>query len=55
MASLRAVLKLISSLNSAVLSVSQALAVVAIAAMVVSILIQVFFRYVIGNALPWPR
>ena len=54
MAPVRALLKLISTLNSAVLSVSQFIAVVAITAMVASILIQVFFRYVIGNALPWP-
>ncbi len=30
------------------------LSVVFIAVMVLAILIQVFFRYVIGNALPWP-
>lgn len=54
MAVVRAILKFIRSLNDVVLSVSQFLAVVAITAMVASILIQVFFRYVIGSALPWP-
>ncbi len=41
-------------LNGGVLTVSRGIAVVAIAAMVMAILVQVFFRYVIGNALPWP-
>ena len=54
MAPARAILKLISPLIDAVLSVSRIIALVAISAMVASILIQVFFRYIIGNALPWP-
>ncbi|MFK7854762.1 MAG: TRAP transporter small permease [Granulosicoccus sp.] len=54
MAPLRATLKIISTINDAVLSLARMLAVAAIAVMVCSILVQVFFRYVINNALPWP-
>jgi TRAP-type C4-dicarboxylate transport system permease small subunit len=32
----------------------RAIGIVAVAAMVVAILVQVFFRYVLNNALPWP-
>ena len=38
----------------AVLAVGRGIAVFAIGMMVVAILIQVFFRYVLNNALPWP-
>lgn len=31
------------------------IAIVAIGLMVCAILLQVFFRYVLGNALPWPE
>ncbi|MCL4189502.1 MAG: TRAP transporter small permease subunit [Rhodobacteraceae bacterium] len=41
-------------LNDLVLPAGMALGVAAVAAMVVAILIQVFFRYVLGNALAWP-
>ncbi len=51
---LNGVLKVLDKLNSAVLKVCGAIGIIAIAAMVVAILIQVFFRYVLGNALPWP-
>jgi len=40
--------------NDVVLRVGRGIAIVAIALMVVAILIQVFFRYVLNNALPWP-
>jgi TRAP-type C4-dicarboxylate transport system permease small subunit len=40
--------------NDTVLRAGRAIAIVAIAAMVVAILIQVFFRYFLGNALSWP-
>ena len=40
--------------NDLVLPVGRGLAVLCIALMVVCILIQVFFRYVLNNALPWP-
>lgn len=40
--------------NDVVLRIGRGIAVVAIALMVAAILIQVFFRYVLNNALPWP-
>ncbi len=44
----------IAFVNEAVLRLGRAIGIVAIALMVVAILTQVFFRYVLGNALPWP-
>ena len=40
--------------NDVVLKLGRAIAIVAIGLMVVAILIQVFFRYVLNNPLPWP-
>ena len=40
--------------NDIVLRIGRVVAIVAIALMVVAILIQVFFRYVLNNPLPWP-
>jgi TRAP-type C4-dicarboxylate transport system permease small subunit len=40
--------------NDVVLRIGRSVAIVAIALMVVAILIQVFFRYVLNNALAWP-
>ncbi|MDJ0826776.1 MAG: TRAP transporter small permease subunit [Rhodobacter sp.] len=40
--------------NDVVLRVGRWIAIAAIALMVVAILIQVFFRYALNNALPWP-
>ena len=42
------------SLNSFILKIGRNLAWIAIFLMVVVILLQVFFRYVLNNALPWP-
>lgn len=39
--------------NAAVLALGRGIGIACIAVMVVFILIQVFFRYVLGNALPW--
>lgn len=47
-------LKPLSAINTLVLKIGSGIAILAIAAMVVAILVQVFFRYVLGNALPWP-
>ena len=46
-------LRLLSALNTFLLLIGRNLAWVCLAAMVCSILAQVFFRYVVGNALPW--
>ena len=40
--------------NDAVLPIGRWISIVAIALMVLAILIQVFFRYVLNAALPWP-
>ena len=40
--------------NDHVLRIGRAISLVAIALMVLAILIQVFFRYALNNALPWP-
>lgn len=45
---------ILGKINSFVGSLCRGLSVVFITVMVLAILIQVFFRYVIGNALPWP-
>jgi TRAP-type transport system small permease protein len=47
--------KVLGSLNGAVLSLGRGLGAVCMAAMVVIILLQVFFRYVLGSALAWPE
>jgi len=54
MNTLHVILKILSRINSVVLSITRSVALLAIVAMVLAILIQVFFRYVLGNALPWP-
>ncbi|MEM9524365.1 MAG: TRAP transporter small permease subunit [Pseudomonadota bacterium] len=41
-------------LNQALLSAGRWFAIICLAVMVMAILIQIFYRYVLGNALPWP-
>ncbi|MCG7630616.1 TRAP transporter small permease subunit [Epibacterium sp. MM17-32] len=41
-------------INATLLRLGRWVGCIAVAAMVVAILIQVFFRYVMNNALPWP-
>lgn len=55
MGALAKLLGWLESLNSALLYAGRSLAWICVAIMVVSILIQVFFRYVLNNALPWPE
>ncbi|MCG6903738.1 MAG: TRAP transporter small permease [Rhodobacter sp.] len=54
MALLNAALLPFQLFNDIVLRIGRGIAIVAIACMVLAILIQVFFRYVLNNALPWP-
>ena len=54
MGGLLSVLAPIAYANEALLRLGRAIGIVAIALMVLAILIQVFFRYVLNNALPWP-
>lgn len=54
MGALLAVLAPLAFVNSQLLRIGRAIGIVAVALMVVAILIQVVFRYVFNNALPWP-
>ncbi|MEM9710459.1 MAG: TRAP transporter small permease subunit [Pseudomonadota bacterium] len=54
MALLHGLLRPIELWNDWVLGLGRWIAVICIALMVVCILLQVFFRYVLNNALPWP-
>ncbi len=49
------VVKIYGNVLTRVLSVCRTLALFALFAMVICILIQVFFRYVLNSALPWPE
>ena len=54
MGGLLTVLAPLSAFNKTVLRIGRGIGIVAMAFMVVAILIQVVFRYVLNNALPWP-
>lgn len=54
MALLRALLWPVQTFNDLVHPLGRWIAIVAIAVMVAVILVQVFFRYVLNSALPWP-
>jgi len=54
MGALLAVLAPLAFVNSQLLRIGRAIGIVAVALMVVAILVQVVFRYVFNNALPWP-
>lgn len=51
---LLAALTPLAFVNSLLLRIGRAIGIVAVALMVLAILIQVVFRYVFNNALPWP-
>ncbi len=46
--------RVLALINSALLAIGRHISVVLIGLMVFAILLQVFFRYVLNNALPWP-
>ena len=54
MGALLAVLTPLRLVNEAALTLGRAIGIIAVAAMVIAILVQVFFRYALNNALPWP-
>ena len=54
MGGLLAVLAPISFVNEQLLKLGRAIGILAVALMVLAILVQVFFRYILNNALPWP-
>lgn len=55
MAALLAICNGLSRLNAAVLTLGRWLGAAFLGVMVIAILVQVFFRYVLDNALPWPE
>ena len=52
--SLLLIFRFLENTNTFVLRIGRQLAWIAILLMVIVIIIQVFFRYVLNNALPWP-
>ena len=52
--SLVLIFKILEILNPFILRIGRQLAWIAILLMVIVIILQVFFRYVLNNALPWP-
>ena len=55
MAVLLGVLRPLAWINDRLLAVARAVSVVLLGLMVLAILVQVFFRYALGSALPWPE
>ena len=55
MKTIRAVLAMFDAINTRVLILGRAIGLVALGLMVLVILTQIFFRYVLNNALPWPE
>ena len=47
-------IQILAQCNTAILRLGRHLSVIALALMVVIMLLQVFFRYALNNALPWP-
>ena len=54
MGALLAVITPLGFVNEVVLKLGRAIGGFAVALMVIAILVQVFFRYVLNSALPWP-
>ena len=54
MGALLAVITPLGFVNEVVLKLGRAIGGFAVALMVIAILVQVFFRYVLNRALPWP-
>lgn len=48
-------LRILEAFNSRLLAIGRHIAWVLVALMVATILLQVFMRYVVGSALPWPE
>jgi TRAP-type C4-dicarboxylate transport system permease small subunit len=51
---IKSILNILRKVNDLLLATGRTIGVFAIAIMVIVILVQVFCRYVLGNALPWP-
>lgn len=55
MAPLLVFLKFLGTANAAILTVGRAVGILCMAVMVIFILVQVFWRYVLSSPLPWPE
>lgn len=55
MGALLGLVRVLGTVNATLLAAGRALGALCMAAMVVIILAQVFWRYVLNNALPWPE
>ena len=55
MGGLQVFIQLIGRINQAVLKFGRGIGCVAMGLMVVAILLQIFYRYALNNALPWPE
>ena len=55
MTAMRKFLHLLETFNTYMLAVGRSIAWVLVALMVGTILLQVFYRYVLNDALPWPE
>ena len=55
MSALATALRVLEALNTRLLAVGRHVAWVLVGLMVLTILLQVFMRYVVGSALPWPE
>lgn len=54
MAAVLALTRFLALINGSLLAIGRHISVVLMGLMVLAILLQVFFRYVLNNALPWP-
>ena len=52
--SLLLIFRFLENINTFILRIGRQLAWIAILLMVIVIIVQIFFRYVLNNALPWP-
>lgn len=55
MGAILAIARLMATVNAPVLAVGRVIGIVAMGLMVLAILVQVFWRYVLSDPLPWPE
>ena len=55
MGGLQAIVGVLARVNGVVLRTCRGVGAIALALMVLAVLLQIFYRYVLNNALPWPE
>lgn len=55
MTALQSILAILGIVNAHILKIGRGIGAVAMALMVIAVLLQIFYRYVLNNALPWPE